>query len=62
MQQLIKPVAVEVEGGKAGKDGELSVGPVYRCILAKDGFPPPKPGMSTSWELFRWVFPLTAIS
>ena len=53
MQTLIKPVAVEVEGGREGKDGEPSVGPVYRCILAKDGFPSSEPGKSTSWELFR---------
>ncbi|XP_078444127.1 long chain acyl-CoA synthetase 1-like isoform X2 [Wolffia australiana] len=52
METLIKPVGIEVEGGRPGKDGEPSIGPVYRCILAKDGFPPPKPGMSTSWEVF----------
>ncbi|KAJ0963613.1 hypothetical protein J5N97_028735 [Dioscorea zingiberensis] len=45
--------AVQVENGKAGENGEPSVSPVYRSILAKDGFPPPKANMSTSWEVFR---------
>ncbi|KAJ0979965.1 hypothetical protein J5N97_015439 [Dioscorea zingiberensis] len=45
--------AVQVENGKVGENGEPSVGPVYRSILAKDGFPPPEANMSTSWEVFR---------
>lgn len=44
---------VQVESGRAGKGGEPSVGPVYRNALAKDGFPPIDPNMTTSWDVFR---------
>ncbi|XP_020102295.1 long chain acyl-CoA synthetase 1-like [Ananas comosus] len=47
-----KVYTVQVESGRAGKDGRPSVGPVYRSALAKDGFPPPDPRMSTSWDIF----------
>ena len=32
---------VEIEKGKEAVDGRPSVGPVYRNVLAKDGFRPP---------------------
>ncbi|XP_042398611.1 long chain acyl-CoA synthetase 1-like [Zingiber officinale] len=44
---------VQVESGRRGKDGNPSVGPVYRSILAKDGFPPLDPDLNTSWDVFR---------
>jgi len=52
---------VQVESGRAGsKNGELSVGPVYRNALAKDGFPPLDPAVTTSWEIFRYLAHLVA--
>ncbi|EMS58749.1 Long chain acyl-CoA synthetase 1 [Triticum urartu] len=44
---------IQVEDGKPGKDGQPAVGPVFRNILAKDGFPPLDPDMRTSWDVFR---------
>ncbi|KAG9143162.1 hypothetical protein Leryth_021368 [Lithospermum erythrorhizon] len=44
---------VEVEAGKEGKDGKPSTGPVYRSLFAKDGFPPPIPGLDSCWDIFR---------
>ncbi|WOL10254.1 long chain acyl-CoA synthetase 1 isoform X1 [Canna indica] len=44
---------VQVESGRAGKDGNPSVGPVYRNLLAKDGFPATDSDMTTSWDVFR---------
>jgi long-chain acyl-CoA synthetase len=35
---------IEVEKAKEAKDGKPSIGPVYRSLFAKDGFPPPVPG------------------
>ena len=35
-----KKYVVEVEAGREAKDGKPSVGPVYRSITCKDGFPP----------------------
>ncbi|XP_057460540.1 long chain acyl-CoA synthetase 1-like [Actinidia eriantha] len=45
--------AVAVEEGREGKDGKPSVGPVYRNILAKNGFPEPDPDLTTAWDSFR---------
>nr|GLL42530.1 long chain acyl-CoA synthetase 1-like [Ipomoea trifida] len=45
--------SVKVEEGREGRDGEPSVGPIYRNLLAKDEFPPINPDLSTAWELFR---------
>ncbi|XP_074582406.1 long chain acyl-CoA synthetase 1-like [Curcuma longa] len=45
--------SVQVESGRRGKDGNPSVGPVYRSILAKDGFPPLDHDLNTSWDVFR---------
>ncbi|KAM0896317.1 hypothetical protein ACQ4PT_023277 [Festuca glaucescens] len=44
---------IQVENGRTGKDGRPAVGPVFRNILAKDGFPPLEPDMRTSWDVFR---------
>ncbi|ONK69932.1 uncharacterized protein A4U43_C05F28360 [Asparagus officinalis] len=44
---------VEVEKGAQGSDGRPSVGPTYRSIFAKDGFPPPIPGLESCWDIFR---------
>ncbi|XP_038986238.1 long chain acyl-CoA synthetase 4-like isoform X2 [Phoenix dactylifera] len=44
---------VEVEEGREGSDGGPSVGPVYRSVFAKDGFPPPNPGLESCWDVFR---------
>ncbi|KAJ9148064.1 hypothetical protein P3X46_030159 [Hevea brasiliensis] len=44
---------IEVEKAKEAKDGRPSVGPVYRSVFAKDGFPPPIPGMDSCWDVFR---------
>ncbi|GFZ19326.1 AMP-dependent synthetase and ligase family protein [Actinidia rufa] len=45
--------AVVVEEGREEKDGKPSVGPVYRNILAKNGFPAPDPDLTTTWDSFR---------
>ncbi|KAG8661911.1 long chain acyl-CoA synthetase 4 isoform X2 [Manihot esculenta] len=44
---------IEVEKPKDALDGRPSVGPVYRSVFAKDGFPPPIPGMDSCWDIFR---------
>ncbi|KAL3818287.1 hypothetical protein ACJIZ3_004192 [Penstemon smallii] len=48
-----KKFVVEVEPSKPAKDGKPSIGPVYRSIFAKDGFPPPIPGLECCWDIFR---------
>lgn len=47
-----KKYVVKIEEGKEAKDGRPSVGPVYRSVNAKDGFPPLLPGMETCWDIF----------
>ncbi|RCV15372.1 hypothetical protein SETIT_3G051400v2 [Setaria italica] len=44
---------VKVEDAKPSKDGRLAVGPVFRSVLAKDGFPQLEADMKTSWDVFR---------
>ncbi|XP_004143868.1 long chain acyl-CoA synthetase 4 [Cucumis sativus] len=44
---------VQVEEAKDATAGRPSVGPVYRSIFAKDGFPPPVQGLDTCWDIFR---------
>lgn len=44
---------VQVEPGKPANDGKPSIGPVYRSIFAKDGFPAPTPGLDSCWDIFR---------
>ncbi|KAJ8748643.1 hypothetical protein K2173_008088 [Erythroxylum novogranatense] len=48
----MKTFAVQVEEGKEGGDGKLSIGPIYRNLLSKDDFPPLDPDISTTWDLF----------
>ncbi|XP_074282533.1 long chain acyl-CoA synthetase 4-like [Silene latifolia] len=48
-----KKYVVEVENAKQAKNGKPSIGPVYRSIVAKDGFPPLLSGMETCWDIFR---------
>ncbi|KAJ1397932.1 AMP-dependent synthetase/ligase [Sesbania bispinosa] len=48
----MKSFAAMVEEGKEGKNGMLSVGPVYRNLLSKNGFPPMDPDFSTAWDIF----------
>ncbi|XP_022970006.1 long chain acyl-CoA synthetase 4-like [Cucurbita maxima] len=43
----------QVEEGKEAAAGRPSVGPVYRSIFAKDGFPPSVQGLETCWDIFR---------
>lgn len=47
---------IEVEKAKEAKDGKPSQGPVYRSLFAKDGFPPPIPGLDSCWDVFRYFF------
>ncbi|KAL1558374.1 Long-chain-fatty-acid--CoA ligase 2 (Long-chain acyl-CoA synthetase 2) (Fatty acid activator 2) [Salvia divinorum] len=48
----MKKFTVVVEEGKKGRDGELSVGPVYRNPLSEHGYPPIEPESSTIWKIF----------
>ncbi|GMH02287.1 hypothetical protein Nepgr_004126 [Nepenthes gracilis] len=50
---MMQRFSVEVEGGREGQDGGPAVGPVYRNILAKNGFPPLAPELNTAWDSFR---------
>lgn len=43
---------VKIEEGKKAQIGEPSVGPVYRNILAKDGFAPLPQGIESCWDIF----------
>ncbi|KAK9094154.1 hypothetical protein Scep_025623 [Stephania cephalantha] len=45
---------IEVEKERVGEgEGRPSRGPVYRSAFAKDGFPPPVPGLDSCWDVFR---------
>ncbi|XP_042415348.1 long chain acyl-CoA synthetase 4-like [Zingiber officinale] len=44
---------VKVEEGREAVDGRPSVGPAYRSAFAKEGFPPPVPGIHCCWDIFR---------
>ncbi|KAK3016062.1 hypothetical protein RJ639_007549 [Escallonia herrerae] len=48
-----KRFIVEVEPATAASDGKPARGPVYRSVLAKDGFPAPIDGMDSCWDIFR---------
>ncbi|CAH8360106.1 unnamed protein product [Eruca vesicaria subsp. sativa] len=52
-QQQPKKLIFQVEEGREGSDGRPSVGPVYRSVFAKDGFPEPIEGMDSCWDVFR---------
>lgn len=49
---------VEVENCREGTTGSPSVGPAYRSVFAKDGFPPPVPGVNSCWDVFRLALSL----
>lgn len=44
---------VEVEKGEDAAGDRPSLGPVYRSVFAKDGFPEPVDGVETCWDVFR---------
>ncbi|KAF9616371.1 hypothetical protein IFM89_029625 [Coptis chinensis] len=44
---------IEMEKGKESVDGKPSMGPVYRSVFAKDGFPQPVEGLNSCWDIFR---------
>ncbi|GAV65773.1 AMP-binding domain-containing protein [Cephalotus follicularis] len=48
-----KKYIIEVEKSKAGKDGKPSMGPVYRSVFAKNGFPAPIQGIDSCWDMFH---------
>lgn len=48
----MKVFAAQVEEGKEGRDGKPAVGPVYRNLLARNGFPPSASDLTTSWDIF----------
>ncbi|KAK9079769.1 hypothetical protein SSX86_001442 [Deinandra increscens subsp. villosa] len=48
-----KKFILEVEPATEAKDGRPSMGPVYRSVFAKDGFPPPIDGLDSCWDVFR---------
>uniref|UniRef100_A0A5B6Z3S2 Long-chain-fatty-acid--CoA ligase n=1 Tax=Davidia involucrata TaxID=16924 RepID=A0A5B6Z3S2_DAVIN len=48
-----KKFIIEIEPAKEAKDGKPSIGPVYRSVFAKDGFPPPIEGLDSCWDIFR---------
>ncbi|OMO82171.1 AMP-dependent synthetase/ligase [Corchorus olitorius] len=50
--EKMKVFSVKVEDEREGKDGKPSVGPVYRNLLAKNGYPLPDSDMTTAWTLF----------
>lgn len=43
---------MKVEEGRAAADGKPSVGPVYRCIYAKDGLMELPPPINSPWDFF----------
>lgn len=48
----MKKFAVKVGEGKEGRDGQPSIGPVYRNLMAEHTFPTTDPNLSTAWEIF----------
>lgn len=48
-----KMFVVQVEEAKKTGSGRPSMGPVYRNVLAKDGFRPPAAGIESCWDIFR---------
>lgn len=49
-----KRYIIEIEPAEEAKDGKPSMGPVYRSVFAKDGFPPPIQGLDSCWDIFRY--------
>ncbi|KAI3929321.1 hypothetical protein MKX01_006557 [Papaver californicum] len=48
-----KKFIIEVEKAKESVNGKPSMGPVYRSLFAKDGFPEPVEGLESCWDVFR---------
>lgn len=48
-----KRFIIEIEKAKEGSEGRPSMGPVYRSLFAKDGFPAPIQGLDCCWDVFR---------
>ncbi|KAF6140856.1 hypothetical protein GIB67_042269 [Kingdonia uniflora] len=48
-----KKFIFEIEKAKESTNDRPSVGPVYRSVFAKDGFPPPVQGTESCWDVFR---------
>nr|KYP52621.1 Fatty acyl-CoA synthetase A [Cajanus cajan] len=48
-----KRFIIEVEKAKEASEGRPSRGPVYRSLIAKDGFPAPIQGLDSCWDVFR---------
>ncbi|KAI3990578.1 hypothetical protein MKX01_022878 [Papaver californicum] len=48
-----KKFIIEVEKAKESVNGKPSMGPVYRSLFAKDGFPEPVEGLQSCWDVFR---------
>ncbi|CAK9182028.1 unnamed protein product, partial [Ilex paraguariensis] len=53
-----KKYVVEIEKAKEATDRKPSVGPVYRNVLAKDGFRPPVEEIESCWDVFRVWLPI----
>ncbi|KAL9269309.1 Long chain acyl-CoA synthetase 1-like protein [Drosera capensis] len=53
MSKKLQSFSVQVEDGKEGGEGRPAVGPMYRNLLAKNGFPPPDPELNSAWDSFR---------
>lgn len=52
-KKMMKMFAAKVEEGRKGRDGQPSVGPVYRNLISELEFPPTDPKSSTAWDMFR---------
>ncbi|PNX97156.1 long chain acyl-CoA synthetase 1-like protein, partial [Trifolium pratense] len=48
----MKNFSVKVEEGREGRNGMLSIGPVYRNLLAKNQYPPLDPDFTSAWDIF----------
>ncbi|XP_028796922.1 long chain acyl-CoA synthetase 1 [Neltuma alba] len=48
----MKNFSAKVEEGREGGNGKPTVGPVYRNLLSKHGFPPMDPDLNTAWDIF----------
>lgn len=53
-ENMQRKYLVQVEEAKEAAAGRPSAGAVYRSIFAKDGFPPPVPGLDCCWDIFRY--------
>lgn len=46
---------VEAKEGSEGLNGAPSVGPAYRSVFAKDGYPSLIPDLDSCWDAFRYL-------